>query len=126
MNWTLQCGDTTWEIKDATALGQVLKQLHEEKADNPTIVHLCAPDGACLNVAVGDKRSVLNYIAPGGWPARHSVGNEDATGLIQYAVAHEITEFPARCSIPFAKAMPATLHFYVSKELAEDITWEDD
>ena len=66
MSWTLQCGDGTWQINERSALERELIRLHHERKQDPSIVHLIASDGACLNIAVGSEVSVLNFIASGG------------------------------------------------------------
>jgi Immunity protein Imm1 len=126
MNWTLQCGDIRSQVDDRLDLEQQLLRLHEDRRQAPAIAHLCHPDGACLNIALGRQESLLNYLASGGWPARHSVGDVAAQGVVQYAVAGEISEFPSSCLIPFEVALKAALDFYSTGELAEQVRWEDD
>ena len=126
MSWTLQCGQGTWQIDDRRALEQELSRLHLELKHDPAVAHLIAPDGACLNIALGSDLSVLNFIAPGGWPAQHSVGDDSAEELVRFKVASDISEFPGRCAIPIAVAIDAALVYYSTGKLTDKVHWEKD
>src|SRR5205085_698389 len=123
MKWEIEFEGKKYPLLDAQDLERRLKQLHEDLKASPAIVHLNAPGGSILNIAVGAEQSFLNYIAPGGWPAQHSVGDELLKGLLQYHVAGDITEVDARCTIPFSSALRAAVEFFVTSAAPSSIRW---
>jgi hypothetical protein len=125
MTWTLEVNDSLTKISDRDDLRMRLTKLNEQLSARPTTAVLNAPDGACLYVGLGHRLSTLNYIAPGGWPAKHSVGSE-TEGLYTLLFAGQQCELPAECMIPFDMALNAALTFFDETELAHDIDWEDD
>ena len=127
MTWTLRITEN--QIESITDVGQLRRRLsaiHEDAMAEPAFVMLTAPDGACLAVGLGRELSALSYTAPGGWPAKHVVGDEAVKGLIDYKFFGHFSEIPAREAIPVEQAMEAAVEFFVSGRLSEGLEWEDD
>jgi hypothetical protein len=125
MSWTLDVDSTRTDIIDADGLLRELLTLDQRAQGDPFVAILNAPDGACMCIGLGRPESVLNYIAPGGWPAKHSVG-EDVDGLLAYRLAGQISEIPMRCAVPRDQAIEAVLRFFATTTLDERLHWEDD
>ncbi len=90
------------------------------------MVTLNAPDGSCLVIGLGRELSVLNYIAPGGWPAQHVVGDEANEGLIDYMCFGQFSEMPARYAVPLEDAIDAAVEYFSSGKLTEKLQWQND
>jgi hypothetical protein len=126
MSWTLDNEVERFEIVDADQLRQHLLLLHEHARERPEIVTLNAPDGSCLAIGLGRNLSVMNYIAPGGWPARHVVGHQETDGLLQYRCFGQHSEIPSRNAVPIDNAIDAAVELFSSGQLTEHLRWEND
>ena len=127
MNWILDIDEERFEIVDAEHLRKVIVRQHEEHTERPAIALLTGPDGACLCIGLGLSQSVLNYIAPGGWPAQHSVGADvESECTLTYELAGQLSEIPARCGIGIVEAIEAAVPFFTTGELTQVIQWEPD
>lgn len=125
MTWTLEIDDSLATITDRDDLRIRLNELNEQLSTRPATAVLNAPDGSCLYIGLGHRLSTLNYIAPGGWPAKHSVGAE-SDGLYDFMFAGQLSELPAECMIPFDAALKAAIVYFDRIELDHDIDWEED
>jgi hypothetical protein len=125
--WTVQWMDNqSNEVPNIAELNRILDEIsacHDEK--NPVLVQITAPTGEILMVGIGGRLSVLDYIAAGGWPAQHSVGNLTKE-TIPYRMGSYDSEMPKLCAIPHELARKAVEYFYHTGQLLEDVTWEDD
>ncbi len=126
MSWTLDNEENRFEIPNAEKLRQYLHEFHQHAQQKPVIVTLNAPDKSCLAIGLGRDLSVLNYIAPGGWPALHVVGDEANDGVIDYMCFGQFSQIPARNTIPIDRAIEAAVEFFNSGKLAEALQWEND
>ena len=126
--WTVQWRDS--EPHAVSSLEQLNRLLDEVQTThdeaNPVLVQVRSPTGEILMIGIGGELCVLDHIAAGGWPARHSVGNPDAEGSIPYRMGSYDSEIPKTDAIPRDLARKAVEHFYHSGQLLEDVTWEND
>ncbi|HYW80650.1 MAG TPA: Imm1 family immunity protein [Thermoguttaceae bacterium] len=125
MKWTLEVGDAATDVSGREELHEQLLEMNSRFSSRPTTAVLNAPDGSCLYVGLGHRLSTLNYIAPGGWPAKHSIGYE-TEGLYEFLFAGQHSELPAECMIPFESALDAALKFFDTNQLDSTIEWADD
>ena len=126
MKWTLDIGQSRHEIIDGEQLRKQLLAAHQEAAREPIIALLNAPDGSSLAIGLGCQRSVLNYIAPGGWPSRHAVDDAAGEALAQFKLAEQISEVQMRGTISIEDAIDATVDFMTTGKINSKLKWEDD
>ncbi|MBX9652629.1 hypothetical protein K2Y11_03320 [bacterium] len=125
MTWTLDINGDRLSIETADELLERVLGEHAQSGTPPVIALLTAPNGACLGIGLRHPLSTLTYIAPGGWPSKHSVG-KDGDELFQYVVEGQVSELPSRCMIPFEAALRAVALFVSEQRLSEEIEWEED
>lgn len=126
MPWILDTRQGRITVKDATRLRARLARLEEACRAAPEIVILNAPDGACLYIGLGLRLAALGWIAPGGWPARHVAGSDDSGEILVYNCTGRCSEIPASQAVPVGQAIAATMEFFDSGRLSEELDWEDD
>ena len=126
MRMTLDIGQSRTQIDDVEQLREALLAAHEKAAHQSIIALLNAPDGSCLAVGLGSHRSVLNHLAPGGWPSRHAVDNTAGEGFVEYTLAGQLSEIQLRGTIPVEDAMDACLEFMRTGKITEALEWEED
>lgn len=125
MTWKLDINGDRLLIETADELRERVLSEHAQSGKPPVIALLTAPNGACLGIGLRHPLSTLTYIAPGGWPSKHSVG-EDGDELYEYVVEGQVSELPRRCMIPFESALRAGALFMSEERLSEEIEWEED
>lgn len=126
MNWTLDTEQDRLEVTNSAQLRQRLRELHDLARQKPVIATLNAPDGSCLTIGLGRDLSALNYIAAGGWPAQHVVGNEAAEGFVDYMCFGSYSEIPAKYAVSIATAIDAAVDYFTSGKPTEKLRWEND
>jgi hypothetical protein len=126
MSWTLDVGQRRHEIVDGEQLREQLLVAHRQASREPIIALLNAPDGSTLAVGLGSHRSVLNYIAPGGWPSRHTVDDAAGVGLVRFTLAGQISEVPLRGTVEIEDAIDACVSFMATGKIDEMLKWDCD
>jgi hypothetical protein len=126
MKWTLEIGKRQQEIADIEQLREKLLVAHRDAVRAPTIALINAPNGSRMAVGLGLERSVLNYIAPGGWPSRHAVDPAAGEGYVQYKLVGQETEVHLRGTVPVQDAINACLEFMRNGKIAEALQWQED
>jgi hypothetical protein len=126
--WTITAKDyEACPVRDLEHLNQMLDELqssHDEAS--PVLVQIAAPTGEVLMVGLAGDLVVLDHVAPGGWPAKHSVGNPAAIGIIPYMMGSHYSEMPKSYAIPCRLGRRAIEQFYCDGKLAEEVRWEED
>jgi hypothetical protein len=125
VSWTLDIDESRLSVNGAEQLRQQLVGRQSDKTKPPAIALLTAPDGSCLGIGLGHPLSTLTYIAPGGWPSKHSLGVE-GDGLVAYQLEGQVSELPARCMIPLEKALRVATMFFSANKLGDEVEWEED
>ena len=126
VNWTLDIGQERRQITNANELREQLCTAHERARHEPLIALLNAPDGSTLAIGLGRDRSVLNHIAPGGWPSRHATDDFAGRELLQYTLAGQISEVPACGTVAIQNAIDACVRFMQNGDVNGSLSWEDD
>ena len=126
MKWTLDVVKTHIEIANTVQLRKELIIAHRCAIHEPIIAMINAPDGSCLAVGLGLHRSVLNYIAPGGWPSRHAVDNKAGDGLVEYMLAGHVSQVQLRCTVNIDDAIDACIEFMETEKTTEKLEWQED
>jgi len=127
MSWMLQIEEGQMEdVHDEVQLRRRLGELQEHARRKPMFVVLHAPNGSSLAIGLGREVSVLSYAVPGGWPARHAVGDETNDALITFDYFGHFSEMPARYAVPVETALEATVEFFNSGKPTDRLLWEED
>jgi len=126
MKWTLDIEQQRQEIADGEQLRKQLLAEHQKATREPIIALLNAPDGSSLAIGLGLQRSVLNHIAPGGWPSRHAVDDSAGAGLAKYKLAGQMSEVPMRGTVALDDAIDACVDFMTTGTVGGKLNWEDD
>ena len=126
MKGTLDIEKKQQEIADVEQLREALLAAHHQAVSEPIIALLNAPNDSRLAVGLGSNRSVLNYIAPGGWPSRHAIDATADEGLARYKLAGQETEVQLQGTVPVQDAINACLNFMQTGKTSEALEWQED
>jgi len=126
MSWTLDVLEHRFEVVDSEQLRERLLASHRKASRDPMIALLTAPDGSTLAVGLGSQRSVLNHVAPGGWPSRHAVDEAAGEGLVRFRLAGQISEVPLRGTVAVQDAIDTCVNFMATGKIDKTLEWTDD
>ena len=92
----------------------------------PTMLFLEAETGETLVVGLGHDETVLTFVAAGGIPSFHSVGDTARGGRLRFWCRDQVDEFMEEMALPASVAISAALEFFAKRVRPSCVRWEAD
>lgn len=125
VQWDNYSSVTAECVEDVDA---VLDRLSAEYVGKPILVVVESLEGhGVFTIAVGGNLSLSAYQGASGDPPYYSsVGQPDASGIVQFGCMGESTEIPSRKLIPCRVAREAVRVFLQTGAMDSAVQWEED
>jgi Immunity protein Imm1 len=112
-------------VASSEELSRLLNRISAESdASRPPLV-MISNEGGTLTIGVGAPVSTLNQIPPSGDPPYMiSVGDGEASGVIDFYYLGHHSQFAARNAIPNEQARAAVLRYAETGTRSAEVAWE--